>query len=495
MLLAAGNDPAEVRPKEVIFLALVSLLIAGLALLLSMLVIRNSLKASVITLLFILGFFFYGQLLIFFGRYDLGDETLGSHRYVLPGLAFVSLLFSGFVLYSKKEYSRLIVAIGLAVIVLTLFNGAKLMYGWATITTVTAASLPDGPGIVQDAPDIYWLIFDSYGRGDVLLDLYDYDNQSFLTALRERGFYTAEKGHANYMTSPLSISATMGMDHIAGLSGDELERVISGRHSLRWDFDSTILANTAVDLGYDIHTFNARSPFGFVGFTPFSSRFADTTVLQALQATPVRDLFSRQWPSQFHSVNEKMIAISSDPNPTFAFNYNLPPHDPFLFNADGTVRQDIVHLYQMGVGPDAAARMRPLYIEQLKFVNSVIQNTVDEILSNSHGTPIIVIQSDHGPLSETITHQTATENRDDVYGRPPIEKQLRERVPILNAILVPESCRSALYPTLSPINTFRLIFDSCLGSNYGLIDDASYWGSTTVGFTQIDTNGELKLLK
>jgi len=398
-------------------------------------------------------------------------------------------------LYWKKEYSRLVVAIGLAVIVLTLFNGAKLMIGWATtVTPVTAASLPDGPGIIQDAPDIYWLMFDSYGRGDVLLDLYDYDNQSFLTGLRERGFYIAENSHANYMTTTLSIPATMNMDHIAGLSDDERERVPGG-HSLHWDFDSTTLANTAVDLGYDIHSFNARSPFGFVGFSPFSERFIDTTVLQALRATPVRDLFSRQWPSQFFSVNEQLIALSSDPNPTFAFSYNLPPHDPYLFNADGTAKQDFVYLYQMGTGPDAAARMKPLYIEQIKFVNSVIQNTVNEILSNSQEPPIIVIQSDHGPISEIVAHQTGTERREDVYDRPPIQMQLREHVPILNAILVPESCGSALYSTLSPINTFRLIFDSCFGTNYGLIDDTSYWGNTSDDFTQIDTNGELKLLR
>jgi hypothetical protein len=496
MLLAAGNDPTEVRPKEVIFLALASVLIAGLALLLSMLVIRNSLKASMITLLFILGFFFYSQIKTFFNGFDIGDEALGRHRYVLPGLAFVSLLLSAFILYWKKEYSRLVVAIGLAVIVLTLFNGAKLMYGWATTpTTVTAASLPDGPGIIQDAPDIYWLMFDGYGRSDVLLDLYDHDNQSFLTGLRERGFYIAENSHANYMSTHLSIPATMSMDHIAGLSDDELEAVLSGRHLLHWYFDSTTLANTAVDLGYDVHAFNAQLAFGFIGFSPFSDRFMDSTVLQTLRATPFSDFVAREAPSRFLSVNEQLIALSSDPNPTFAFSYNLPPHDPYLFNADGTTKQDFVYLYQMGTGPDAAARMKPLYIEQIKFVNSVIQNTVDEILSNSHEPPIIVIQSDHGPISEMIAHQTGTESREELFGNPPIQMQLRERAPILTAILVPESCGSALYSTLSPINTFRLIFDSCLGSNYGLIDDTSYWGSDIEGFTQIDTNGELKLLR
>jgi hypothetical protein len=45
---------------------------------------------------------------------------------------------------------------------------------------------------------------------------------------------------------------------------------------------------------------------------------------------------------------------------------------------------------------------------------------------------------------------------------------------ILNAYYLPNGGDQMLYSTITPVNTFRLIFDYYFGGDYGLIEDISY---------------------
>jgi len=74
----------------------------------------------------------------------------------------------------------------------------------------------------------------------------------------------------------------------------------------------------------------------------------------------------------------------------------------------------------------------------------------DEILARSEVPPIIVLQADHGPSEE---------------------------MGIFNAFYFPEDGRSYLYPSITPVNTFRLIFDFYFGTNLGLLEDRSYFSN------------------
>jgi hypothetical protein len=244
----------------------------------------------------------------------------------------------------------------------------------------------------------------------VIAEYYGIDNGPFLDALRSQGFYIADKARANYMVTSRSIPATMSMNHIANLTKEERYRVQSGRSALDWDFESTALGSTASTLGYDLHSFNARTPSGIVGISLFSTSFLDTTVFQILRASPIQRWFTGNWAPLFFSELDRLIAVSEDSHPTFSFSYNLPPHDPFIFHSDGSVREDIVFLQDLGYGPSASGRWKDNWAEQFKFVNTVILDTVEAILLRSEQVPIIVIQSDHGPSSEVLATQTLTDD-------------------------------------------------------------------------------------
>jgi hypothetical protein len=90
---------------------------------------------------------------------------------------------------------------------------------------------------------------------------------------------------------------------------------------------------------------------------------------------------------------------------------------------------------------------------------------VDRILARSPRPPVIILQGDHGPASFS-SWDDATPG------------QLVDRMAILNACLIPsDSTGPAWYDSISPVNTFRLIFDRVFGQSLPLLPDRS-WLST-----------------
>jgi hypothetical protein len=126
------------------------------------------------------------------------------------------------------------------------------------------------------------------------------------------------------------------------------------------------------------------------------------------------------------------------PGPKFVFMHILAPHAPFVFDAEGNA------ITPRSAGKDG-------YINASKFIDKEIAKHVYELIARSPTPPIIIIQGDHGP---------ATDNRS-------------WRLSILNAYYLPGHTEN-LYPHITPVNTFRIIFNSYFGTNYPLLEDKSY---------------------
>ncbi len=119
------------------------------------------------------------------------------------------------------------------------------------------------------------------------------------------------------------------------------------------------------------------------------------------------------------------------------------PHHPYVFSQTGEY-----------VPGDKGVNDTEAYRDQLIFTNKRILDIVKDLVLNSNRPPIIMIQGDHG-----------------------VRYSPEERVAILNAIYLPDGGDQWLYPTISPVNTFRVVFNHYFGGEYDLLEDVSYYSS------------------
>jgi hypothetical protein len=81
---------------------------------------------------------------------------------------------------------------------------------------------------------------------------------------------------------------------------------------------------------------------------------------------------------------------------------------------------------------------------------------VKMIQSESKIPPVIIIQGDHGRGDDPNT-----------------------RTDILNAYYLPRGGSKLVYPQITPVNTFRIIFNYYFGGKFKLLPDVSYYPITS----------------
>jgi len=104
------------------------------------------------------------------------------------------------------------------------------------------------------------------------------------------------------------------------------------------------------------------------------------------------------------------------------------------------------------------------YVEQLMYVNTHVEKGIKSILAKSKNPPIIILQSDHGPVAEIQNWNH------------PSKTGLKERMSNFAAFYIPGAQTDKIIPdTVTPVNIFRLIFNHVFGTHYSLLPDLYYF--------------------
>jgi hypothetical protein len=155
-----------------------------------------------------------------------------------------------------------------------------------------------------------------------------------------------------------------------------------------------------------------------------------------------------------------LSAVSELPGPKFVFAHFLLPHEPYVFDRQGNFIAD------EGMGGRSREEK---YVEQLLFANRMLRQTLDKILSRQDFWPIIVLQADEGPWPENYSR-----NATNFDWLSATDRELEEKMNILNSYYLPGVDGRALYDTISPVNSFRVIFNSYFGTGLKLLPDEQY---------------------
>lgn len=401
--------------------------------------------------------------------------TVGRDMFLLPLWA---LLGAGVLLFARRvkalgEVTAIVNVVAAGLVIVSVVNTSSAVAaqsGRAFQANVGKLSreIPEASG-GGTKRDIYYLIFDRYGSGPVLREHLGYDNSAFLDALQERGFYVADDSQSNYPTTAHSIASSLNMDYLDDLA----ERV--GEKSKDWKPLYRTIPGSRVprflqDQGYRYAHIGpwydptasdktAQVNYHYDKTSEFTRVLLQTTIVHPLakrigwlKEFDGRQVAHNQIRFQFDSI----LDASKLSGPTYTFAHILLPHEPFTFYADGRYKTE---------EESKAEPFEKGYVDQLEYANRKILETVDRLLDvPDDEKPIIVLQADEGV------------KRYQGYGgekrwKDATDEMLEEKVGILNAFHTPGGVDLGLYEDITPVNTFRKVFNTYFGTDLEQLPD------------------------
>ncbi len=471
---------------------IVSVLGAAILLVFLKLILKSWHRAALLTGILIVLFYIYGYFrqlvpdVLFLGK------PLSYNRYMYPfwGLVMALATWASIKLVKNPQsLTRYLNIISLVLLIMAVVQG---LYAYnQRVTEITSArhqylgvasivdqlSVPDKDSM----RDIYYILIDGYSRADILQDEYGFDNSDFISELEKRGFYIADCSSSNYPWTSFSLGSTFNMDYIPPVGSNFL----GGR--LNWrDFGVYLGVNnvneTLKELGYTTVTFDTAFPWMKVtepdyyittgnktSFTSYlfgrTSEFENLlmdltllvrrdTILNRLFGIKIsttaeeeddphkgltaatRNLDEMKYMYDLFKYGLEQLPLIPDlPGRKYVYAHMMSVHRPFLFNQEGE--------FEPG-------NSLTEFINSTIYTNKTILAAIDQIIAKTDPKPIIILQGDHS--------RTGAENQ----------------TAILNAYYFPDAGTESLYPTISPVNTFRVIFNTYFGAQLPLLEDKSF---------------------
>jgi hypothetical protein len=482
---------------------ILSIILTFLFYIILLLIIKNPIKTALITSLFLTLFYSYGHINILTRSWNIFNLSLGRHRVLAPLYLCVLLVGTLMILMTKRQLSTLTRFLNVFGVILLIFpiyqiaayqvqdflaqRGQK-----SVIASTNSVSLPP-----HQAPrDVYYILTDGYPRQDFIAKYLGYDNTDFVEELTSRDFFVAQCSQSNYTDTRFAMASTLNMTYLD--NGTDLPEVMIPGSDLDIMIRSGAVQQNFSSLGYKIITFESgykwlrwentdvhldpaieRSRRTILSFriNNFENLLLNTTAMKLIldlpfvlnpdEANKLAEIINSPRASHsdrvFFTLKELPIISESINEPIFVYAHIIFPHPPFIVGAAGNSIQN------------SPPNELSAYADQIAYLNYRLLDIVDELIETSDPDPIIIIQGDHGATIE--------------YEELNIDKS--NRLGILNAYYLPNLSDGAtpsvgsssgeypsdqLYSTITPVNTFRLIFDQYYNGNYGLLDDKSIVG-------------------
>lgn len=433
-------------------------------------VTKNKDKSSMIVSVGLLVFFSYGWIYDSVDGFTAGDFYV-RHSYLLLIFIIPFVIFLVLGLKLKIEFPKINLITNLFVSSLFVISVFVVIS-----SSIYSEGLPNENGNVLPStspPDIYYVILDSYAHPEILKKVYNFDDTEFITFLKDNGFIIAEKSHSNYRHTFLSLSSSLNMKYLNYLS-DELDTESRNYHKVYQMVDNNDVMKIFRSQGYMI--INFASVDGVTGNIESAdinlcekNEYLDSQFLIMLIRKSILNPIYLELNDEYINerdrcvINELPILHTKIEKPIFVFSHILIPHPPYRFGPDGE-----------NFSYDDTINTEPIeiigYLNQVEFTNKIVQSVVIKILE-SNPNSIIIIQSDTGT---------------SLYGD--IESEaMKRKMKILNAIYLPENIKIDFYDSITPVNTFRLVFNELFDSDYELLEDRMYWTpySREFNFTDI----------
>lgn len=474
VLFLYQQNKGEVSAGAVVWPSLAAAGLALTTLLLVRAVVHDRMRAAVIASAFLILFFMYGHVWGQVKGRQLGNVIIDRDVYFLPFWALImfgTLAFAAQKRSSLPEITKIANSVGVVLVAMASL-GSALHRGDATASSLIGRIAPDAQAMTGSvgAPkrDIYYIIMDRYAGPVSLRKAFNFDNSPFLGSLRARGFVVADESLANYPKTDHSLAASLNMNYLDPMS--ELGPT-SDVKPMRQLVQDNAVRRFVHEHGYRYIQVGANN--SITAFNPYADRnvrydrnsgftlgLYTTTMLEPVGRRFGVDPRLHEW-GRTRFQFDQLEGSTAWAGPKFVFAHILLPHDPYLFRRDGSYRSE---------GDALSSARNGMYLEQIEYANQRLSHLLDKLLVRpEEARPIVLLQADEGPHPYRI----------DLHPKPlewwrSTDAELVEKFPILNAYYFPGIEHPDIPPTISPVNSFRKIFNLYFGTNLPMLPDRSY---------------------
>jgi len=486
-----SENIAEIFIQDIFRSLLVSSVVALLLLGLFLIIFRDRKLAIITTVFVILIFFSYGHLYRAIKTWNVAGILIGRHRFLFPLICVAYLSWQIWVV--RNRVARMVwYQLSMATCLISfVFPLLKISTQWGMrIEVMDEVNHIEAQEFLDDSeeyPDVYYIILDGYARGDILETFFDFDNSEFIGGLRERVFYVADEARSNYPITFLPLPSSLNMNYVNYLADEYTLQDDEYWHALMYLLRDSEVRDVLENEGYSVIAYESGHPFtaiydadDFIGtqhngmaFNSYEAMLLDTTI-----ARFYIDMFANNSPVDHQSLYAEyethrirvgyilgtLGEIAGRAKRTFTFAHVISPHPPFLFDRNGRAKSPN-RAFSFFDGSDylgTTSDYVELYPDQLEYLNGLVLDAIDEILLNSAHTPYLIIQADHGPGAHLDWEDPSEEGLDERYG-------------ILNAYLFPDGDYQSLYPSISPVNSFRAVFNHAFNYAFPLLEEHYYY--------------------
>jgi len=451
----------------------------GLAILLfiiSWAIFRNALKAGLVATALIIIFFADGHISKVLVSW--GFPRVAKYLPIVWVICFIVIVY--FVARTRRQLNNvtaILNVIGVGLILVTSINIIVNNVTSPSIKTQNTVGLDTNPSEASTLPDIYYIILDSYENASTLQNVFGYDNSGFVEYLQGKGFYVANESVSNYAYTQASLASSLDMDYINYVSDEVGNRSKALKIQMEMLKNNSVL-NSLKSMGYYCVNIESRD----IGYNKYADlnigldKAKTSWVIEpssfelTLVGTTLVDRFWSHYPLYLaiyraYTLNtlDKLAEMPDLKGPKFVFAHVTCPHDPWVFDANGGE-------VKTGSSPESPGWQQK-YVDQVQFINGKIEKLVDEILSKSKTPPVIILQGDHGTRDYDLWYHckgvTSDQCMQDTFG-------------ILNAYYLPNADETLLYEAISPVNSFRVVFNSYFATEYEMLPDECYYSNPFV---------------
>jgi hypothetical protein len=437
--------------------------------------IKDNKKAAFVISLSLILFFIYGPIFFAMDDVTINGEDIGRHRYLM--IPFVGIWIVGitFLIKTKKEMistTTISNVISLIIVGVMLFSITTYNLESSYSVEIEEFKIKEVEKEIKTFPDIYYIILDGYPGKTSLKNIIGYDNQDFIDNLDKQGFFIQEKSYVNYQHTFLSIPSILNMKYLNDIAGD---LNATNNQALPYEMGSNNqVMNFIKSQGYTTVSFD--SGWGFTRDMKsvdlklcgdnkiFNSEFMITLVKNSMLNPIYVKIFETNKAEAILCIFDELPKIKERTDqPVFVFAHIFSPHPPHIFGANGEIR----NLKNLDPHLETMDNLdKEAFTNQLIFINKKITAVVNQLL-DSENQPVIIIQSDHGTAFLFEGNGNNWIN--------PTDEMIKERTDSINFIFLPKNTTNIFSESITPVNTFPILFNHYFGTDFKILEDKIYF--------------------